>query len=88
MIYAVDTNVLLDVFTRNERHGPVSRERLREAYDKGTILVSHVVYDELVPAFVRTKKRGYEALHRNGALVSTINHRDRFRKLLPQWLRY
>ena len=49
MIYAVDTNVLLDVFTRNQRHGPVSRERLREAYDKGTILVvRNLCNDELI----------------------------------------
>ena len=86
MIYAVDTNVLLDVFTRNERHGPVSRERLREAYDKGTILVCDVVYAELVPAF-GDKEALDEALHRIGALVSPITTAIAF-EAGSRWLRY
>ena len=51
MITAVDTNVLLDIFIPDDRHGPVSRERLAAAYSAGAIIVSDIVYAELVPAF-------------------------------------
>ena len=51
MITAVDTSVLLDVFLPDARHGPQSVQRLRDAYDRGAILVCDVVYAELVPAF-------------------------------------
>ena len=51
MITAVDTSVLLDVFLADERHGPRSRQRLREAYDTGALVVCDVVYAELAPAF-------------------------------------
>ena len=51
MITAVDTSVLLDVFLPDERHGPGSARRLRDAYDRGAILVCDIVYAELVPAF-------------------------------------
>lgn len=48
---AVDTSVLLDVFLPDEQHGPRSMDLLRNAYDRGAILVCDVVYAELVPAF-------------------------------------
>ncbi|MYB70771.1 MAG: type II toxin-antitoxin system VapC family toxin [Gemmatimonadetes bacterium] len=51
MITAVDTSVLLDVFLPDERYGPRSKELLRNAYDRGAILICDVVYAELVPAF-------------------------------------
>ena len=51
MITAVDTNVLLDVFLADERHGSTSKPRLREAYDAGAFIVCDVVYAELAPAF-------------------------------------
>ncbi len=51
MITAVDTSVLLDVFLADERHGSTSKQRLREAYDAGALIVCDVVYAELAPAF-------------------------------------
>ncbi|MDE0607146.1 MAG: PIN domain-containing protein [Acidimicrobiaceae bacterium] len=51
MITAVDTNVLLDVFGADERHGSESLERLRSAYDAGAVIICEIVYAELVPAF-------------------------------------
>ena len=51
MITAVDTNVLLDVFVSNASHHSQSKARLANAYDRGDILVCHVVYAELAPAF-------------------------------------
>ena len=50
MITAVDTNVILDVLLLDEIHGPPSREWLRDAFDRGAVLVSDVAYAELVPA--------------------------------------
>ncbi len=51
MITAVDTNILLDVFLPDKVHGSHSTELLKEAYDRGAILVCDVVVAELVPAF-------------------------------------
>ena len=51
MITAVDTNVLLDVFRADDRHGSESRERLRSAYDAGAVMICDIVYAELVAAF-------------------------------------
>ena len=51
MITAVDTNVLLDVFLPDDRHGPASRRLLRAAYDTGAVVISDVVYAELAAAF-------------------------------------
>jgi len=51
VITALDTNVLLDVFLPDQQHGPASRRMLRSAYDDGALVVSDVVYAELVPVF-------------------------------------
>ena len=51
MITAVDTSVLLDVILSDARYGLRSMQSLREAYDRGAILVCDLVYAELVPAF-------------------------------------
>ena len=51
MITSVDANVLLDVFVSDAPHHSQSQEWLRNAYDRGAILVCDVVYAELVPAF-------------------------------------
>lgn len=51
MITAVDTSVVMDVFLPDDRFGPQSLERLRDAYDQGAILICDIVYAELVPAF-------------------------------------
>lgn len=50
MITAVDTNVLIDVFCADV-HGPESREHLKAAYNAGTVIISDIVYAELVPTF-------------------------------------
>lgn len=51
MITAVDTSVLLEVFLPDPVHGGRSRALLRRAYDRGGLVVSDVVYAELVPQF-------------------------------------
>lgn len=86
MISAVDTSVLLDVFLPDERHGPRSKEWLRDAYDRGAILVCDVVYAELVPAFEGRSKLD-EALREINVTISPIDTSIAYEAGL-RWLRY
>lgn len=86
MITAVDANVLLDIFTASDRHGPQSKERLAAAYDAGAIIVSDVVYAELVPAF-RDRAALDSALLELGATLSPIDSSIAFEAGL-RWKRY
>ena len=86
MITAVDANVLLDIFTASDRHGPQSKERLVAAYDAGAIVVSDVVYAELVPAF-RDRAALDSALLELGATLSPIDSSIAFEAGL-RWKRY
>ena len=72
MITAVDTNVLLDVLLFDQFHEPQSEAQLRDAYDRGAILVCDVVYAELVPAFPDRSVLD-EALAVIGAQLSPID---------------
>ncbi|WP_051343143.1 type II toxin-antitoxin system VapC family toxin [Pseudonocardia spinosispora] len=51
MITAVDTNVLLDVFTADPKHGQASRSALRAGLDGGRLVVCDVVWSETVASF-------------------------------------
>jgi predicted nucleic acid-binding protein len=51
MTTAVDTNVLLDVFANDPTHGDSSSERLKEAYNRGQLVICDVVFAELAPHF-------------------------------------
>lgn len=51
MITAVDTNVLLDICLPDPKHGPASRDRLKECLAQGAVLVCEAVYAELACAF-------------------------------------
>ena len=51
MITAVDTNVLLDVFTADPRHGAASREALRRSWAEGSLIACEVVWAEVAAAF-------------------------------------
>ncbi len=86
MITAVDANVLLDIFTASDRHGPQSKERLVAAYDAGAIVVSDVVYAELVPVF-RDRAALDSALLELGATLSPIDSSIAFEAGL-RWKRY
>lgn len=72
MTTAVDTNILVDVFTPDETIGRASRELLRIAYDRGPIFVCDVVYAEPVPNF-ESREVMDEALRTIGATVSPID---------------
>ena len=72
MITAIDSNVLFDLFLTNSPHHSKSRDRLREAYDRGAIVVCDVVYAETVPHF--TDRSSLDAaLHEIGATLSPID---------------
>ncbi len=51
MITAVDTNILLDVFLPDDRFAANSAKLLKVAYDEGALIISEIVYAELVPQF-------------------------------------
>lgn len=51
MITAVDTTVLLDVFTADPRHGEASRRSLARCLDEGLVLACDVVWAEVSAAF-------------------------------------
>ena len=86
MISAVDTNVLLDVFLADERYGPRSEEGLRDAYDRGAILICDVVYAELAPAF-NDRVRLDGALREINVTISPIDTDIAYEAGL-RWLQY
>ena len=86
MITAVDANVLLDIFIASDRHGLRSKERLVAAYDAGAIIVSDVVYAELVPSF-RDRAALDRALLELGAALSPIDSSIAYEAGL-RWKRY
>jgi predicted nucleic acid-binding protein len=51
VITAVDTNVLLDVFTADARHGAASRDALRRCWAEGSLIACDVVWAEVAAAF-------------------------------------
>ena len=51
MITAVDTNVLLDVFTADPRFGRRSRDALRQCRAEGSLIACEIVWAELGGAF-------------------------------------
>lgn len=51
MITAVDTNVLLDVFTADPLHGSASRQALALCLEEGPVMACEVVWAEVCAAF-------------------------------------
>jgi len=51
MITAVDTSVLLDIFTADPTFGPRSRDALRRGRAEGSLIACEVVWAELAGAF-------------------------------------
>ena len=86
VITAVDTSVLLDVFLPDDEFGEQSRSWLRAAYDAGAVLVSDIVYAELVPAF-RERSALDRALGEINAKVSHLNTAMAYEAGL-RWQRY
>ena len=81
MITAVDTNVLLDVFTADARHGAASRDALRRCWAEGGLIACEVVWAEVAAAFADPTAASraldglevaYDALDRETALAAGI----------------
>ena len=53
MITAVDTNILLDIFSPDKKFAQNSLKSLKAAYDQGALIICDIVYAELVPQFER-----------------------------------
>ena len=51
MIVALDTNVLFDLFRTDSPHHSQANRLIRDAHNRGKIIVCDIVYAELVPAF-------------------------------------
>ena len=86
MLTAVDPNVLLDILIPSDQHGPQSKAWLVAAYDAGAIVVSDVVYAELVPSF-RDRAALDGALQEIGATLSPIDSSIAYEAGL-RWKRY
>lgn len=86
MITAVDTSILLDVTLSDARHGPQSIRSLRDAFNRGAILVCDVVYAELVPAF-GDRDALDSALRVIGARTSPVDNAVAYEAGV-RWMRY
>ena len=86
MITAVDTSILLDVTLSDARHGPRSMRYLRDAFDRGAIVVCDLVYAELVPAFRDQDTLDY-ALREIGARTSPVDNSIAYEAGVL-WMRY
>ena len=72
MITAVDTNVIFDLFRTDSPHHSRSLSWLRQAYDKGAVIVCDLVYAELVPRF-GSRTALDNAIREIGASLSPID---------------
>ena len=86
MITAIDSNILLDVFNADEDHGPNSRKLLFEAHYAGGIIISDIVYAELVPSF-EDRQSLDRALTELGVTLSPIDSSMAYEAGL-RWKRY
>ncbi len=71
MITAVDTNVLLDVFTNDPEHAAASANLLRECIGQGQLIVCDVVWAELAAAF-RSAAAMLDAMETLGIVFSPL----------------
>jgi len=51
LITAVDTNILIDVFTADKQFGTVSRDAIRQCRQEGHLIACEIVWAELSPVF-------------------------------------
>lgn len=81
MITAVDTNVLLDVFSADARHGAASRDALRRCWAEGSLVACEVVWAEVAAAFANAEAASraldglevaYDPIDRETALAAGI----------------
>lgn len=71
MITAVDTNVLLDVFSADPAHGEQSLRALADCLDGGSVLACDVVWAEISAAF-RTRAATEAAMSQTGVALAPL----------------
>ena len=74
MITAVDTSVLIDVLTADERFGERSREALRQCLAQGAVVACDVVWAETSAAF-QTDRAARDALGKVGVAYDPVEQR-------------
>jgi predicted nucleic acid-binding protein len=72
LITAVDTNVLLDVFTADPSFGEPSRTAVRDARASGALVACEVVWAEVAAAFA-SRERAHASLERLEIEFSAMN---------------
>jgi predicted nucleic acid-binding protein len=75
VITAVDSNVLLDVFTGDPTFGPRSARHVRRSITDGQLVACEVVWAEVVAAFA-APERAEGALGRLGVEFDALNVED------------
>jgi predicted nucleic acid-binding protein len=71
VITAVDTSVLLDVFTADPEHGEGSRDLLKQMITEGQLIACEVIWAEVTPQFP-TAEQGRIALEGLGVLFQPM----------------
>jgi predicted nucleic acid-binding protein len=73
VITAVDTNVLLDVFTADRTFGSSSRRAIANAFEDGAVMACEVVWAEVAGSF-RSADEGRERLDELGVAFAPLDH--------------
>ncbi len=76
MITAVDTNVLLDLFTADREHGERSREAVRSSLAEGALVASDVVWTEVATLFEPDPEAALRALDSLGVRFVTASRQS------------
>jgi predicted nucleic acid-binding protein len=56
MIVAVDTNILIDILNKDEKHFEFSKNLLNKALKRGALVINEIVYTELAGLFKEREK--------------------------------
>jgi predicted nucleic acid-binding protein len=56
MTVAVDTNTLIDILNKDERHFEFSKNLLNKALKRGALVINEIVYTELANLFKEREK--------------------------------
>jgi len=72
VITAIDTNVVLDVLSADDRFGPASRGALLDALELGSVMACDVVWAE-VGGWYRTPDQAFEVIERLGIRFAALD---------------
>jgi len=86
VVSVIDTNILLDIFLPDPKHGEYSLKLLEEVYSQGSIIICDIVYSELAPQF-KEKAILDESLEKMGISILQANTETLYKAGL-MWLKY